>query len=300
MFNYQGRLFTFGCSMVKYHWPTWADILGRKFSYYENWGKCATGNQYIFNSLVECYTRNKFSKNDTVIIMWATVSREDRYNNGWNGVGNVYSNEIDYGTNNTPSFDDRGYLIRDLAVISAAKSLLETAGVNYYFLSTVPIVNKNVSLNIADVLELYKDTIAIIKPSIYEIIFNFDWYSRPTGPNINTFPNESYINQFIKKTIATTRSLNKLSIFSIRSNKTKDKILHTLSNVKSFLFEPRDFHPTPLEHLEYLQTVFPNIIIDADIKQWVVECNEKIMGNEIIDVALSWWQDSPAIPKIRL
>ena len=28
-----GRLFAFGCSLTRYHWPTWADILGQ--SYYE-------------------------------------------------------------------------------------------------------------------------------------------------------------------------------------------------------------------------------------------------------------------------
>lgn len=33
------RLFTFGCSFTKFFWPTWADILGQEFDYYENWGR---------------------------------------------------------------------------------------------------------------------------------------------------------------------------------------------------------------------------------------------------------------------
>ena len=44
MFNYTGRLYTFGCSMTSYFYPTWADILGQEFSYYENWGEPGAGN----------------------------------------------------------------------------------------------------------------------------------------------------------------------------------------------------------------------------------------------------------------
>jgi hypothetical protein len=66
MFNYQGRLFTFGCSFTQYIWPTWADILAREFEYYENWGSSGAGNQYIFHSLVECYQRNLLNSNDTI------------------------------------------------------------------------------------------------------------------------------------------------------------------------------------------------------------------------------------------
>ena len=46
------RLFTFGCSVTEFIWPTWADILGREFDYYENWGRVGAGNLYIFNSII--------------------------------------------------------------------------------------------------------------------------------------------------------------------------------------------------------------------------------------------------------
>ena len=73
------RLYTFGCSFTQYFWPTWADILGQEFDYYENWGKLGGGNQFIFNSIIECSLRNKLTPNDTVAIMWTNVTREDRY-----------------------------------------------------------------------------------------------------------------------------------------------------------------------------------------------------------------------------
>jgi hypothetical protein len=69
--------FAFGCSFTNYSWPTWADMIGKEFESYENWGKSGGGNQFIFNSLMECVVKNKISKDDTVIIMWTNISRED-------------------------------------------------------------------------------------------------------------------------------------------------------------------------------------------------------------------------------
>ena len=57
------RLFTFGCSFTHWSWPTWADILGREFDEYENWGQRGGGNVFIFHSLIECYKKNKLNKN---------------------------------------------------------------------------------------------------------------------------------------------------------------------------------------------------------------------------------------------
>ena len=132
MFNYQGRLFTFGCSFTSYRWPTWADILGRKFDSFENWAQGGAGNQYIFNSLIEAYQRNSFTKNDTIIIMWSGTDREDRYINGaWYTAGDVYLDRDYYPMSYLKKYVDlRGYLIRDAATISAAKNLLDYWGVD--------------------------------------------------------------------------------------------------------------------------------------------------------------------------
>lgn len=137
------------------------------------------GNQYIFNQLIESNLRNKFTTTDTVIIMWTSFTREDRYVKdlgGWYSGGNIYqSNDV--------SIDwlrkfacTRGYLLRDLATISAARDLLNLWGVNYKFLSMMPLDQSetHISSGDKDVLELYKDVLADIKPSVYEIIFNLE------------------------------------------------------------------------------------------------------------------------------
>ena len=54
-----GRLFVFGCSFTKYYWPTWADIIGQEFEYYENWGEIGSGNLRIAHRITECVYKNQ-------------------------------------------------------------------------------------------------------------------------------------------------------------------------------------------------------------------------------------------------
>ena len=185
------RLFTFGCSFTSYPWPTWADILGKTFEHYENWGQSGAGNQYIFNSLVECNTRNRLTADDTVIIMWTNVAREDRYvNERWLTPGNIYT-QNEYDAEFVKKFsDDRGYLIRDFATISATIDLLDKWGVNYDFLSMIPIdkvdqYSNKTSSEDQDVIDLYSDIFKKIKPSVYEIVFNFDYHRGKVTNNMD-------------------------------------------------------------------------------------------------------------------
>jgi hypothetical protein len=158
--------------------------VGRNFDYYQNWGQSGGGNQYIFNSLVEANARRKFTKDDTVIIMWTNVTREDRYvNNAWQSPGNIYTVQTFYDKTFIKKYaDDRGYLIRDLAIIAATIDLLDHWGVKYHLLSMVPLNNLDQSSvkpsPDSDVIELYASAIEKIKPSVYEVVFNFDWFSR--------------------------------------------------------------------------------------------------------------------------
>jgi hypothetical protein len=188
MYNYQGRFFAFGCSFTASDSrPTWADIVGQQFTEYQNWARSGMGNQFIFNQLIEANIKNKFTANDTVIIMWSSITREDRYVknlSGWFGQGNIYwSNE--YPQEFIKKFTcDRGYLLRDLAVISAAKDLLNSWGVNYKFLSMMPIgaFESGQLAGSEDIYALYKDTLDEIKPSVYEVIFNGEnWQNRKSN-----------------------------------------------------------------------------------------------------------------------
>jgi len=86
------RLFTFGCSFTKYKWPTWADIIGQSFEYYENWGMPGIGNRLISNKLVECHHINNITKDDVVLVMFTSIPRIDFYNDRhWSGAGNIFN-----------------------------------------------------------------------------------------------------------------------------------------------------------------------------------------------------------------
>jgi hypothetical protein len=52
----------------------------------------------------------------------------------------------------------------------------------------------------------------------------------------------------------------------------------------------RDFHPTPLEHIEYIESVFPGIITEASTINWMTECEQQARAN-----TLNWKQ--PNRPK---
>ena len=216
------RLFAFGCSFTNYRWSTWADALAPEFDSFENWGQSGGGNHYIFNSVMEADQRHHFGAGDTVIVCWTTLMRDDRYvNQRWHTLGNMYTTPI-YNENYLKTHvDQRGYIIRDLALIKGAKALLENrVDVAWHFLSL-----NNLKLGTEwdsnpgeprDVLELYSDVLNSILPSYQEVLY-------PTG-----FPNRV------------------------------------------------DPHPSPAEHLAYLDVVLPG---------WVTkESTRVIMQQESINL----------------
>lgn len=254
------RLFTFGCSFTQYwRWPTWADALGRESEYFENWGQCGAGNCLIFYNLMECHQRNRITPEDQVYVMWTNTSREDRYvGRRWLAAGNIYwmaGNEFseDYIRRYTC---ERGYLIRDLAVIAAARQLLQSWGCEYRFFSMVPLTETNETCDLgynpddvrgtdADVRELYRDVLDAIGPSVFDTVFRGNWQSRPPG---------------------------------LPDCYTPDR---------------RDFHPTPLEHLEYLDQVMPGAIKNNDTRLWMMHC-ERLQQEGRLD-----WRE-PNLPARRL
>lgn len=234
------RLFTFGCSFTQYwRWPTWADALGMEFEHFENWGLCGAGNSYILWSLIECNQRHMISPGDEVWIMWTNTSREDRYvGDRWIEGGNVYwSAGSELPAEYVKKFAcERGYLIRDMANIAAAKQLLDHWGCQYKFMSMVPLQNTNEKNDLgynpadvrgddADVRSLYKDILDIIQPSVLEVVFNGDWHSRP----------------------------------GIKCN---------------FDSGRRDFHPTPNEFVEYMDAVAPGRLSETT-KNWMQTCHQR-------------------------
>jgi hypothetical protein len=244
------RFFAFGCSFTDYHWPTWADIIGKQIPYYENWGRMSGGNQFIFNSIIECDAKHHFNHDDLVIVMWTSIEREDRYlNNDWLLASHIERDQI-YGVDWVNRFgkERRGCLIRDLAVIRAAQQLLKFRNCQWANFSMGPISKMDRSTitveNIdqlnemhhryiklhtdlcqgkeitephahsPDVLKLYKEEFKNIEDSVLNVVFKGEWAGPP------------------------------------RPNK-------------------KNGHPTPKEHLQYLQHIYPNFTPNNDTLKFI-------------------------------
>ncbi len=258
--NYRDlRLFAHGCSFTSYNWPTWADILGEEFGYYENWGVVGGGNQFIFNSVIECLLRNPPKTNDVYIIMWANILREDKYiDHEWKCLGNITTDSTNFYDKNyiKKYVDERGFMIRDYALIEATHRVLKSYNIEHIFLSMVDMDNAtqydHTASQESDVLDLYKNTLSFIRPSVHKVIFNYDWGSVP----------------FIVPNLKMYDSANRL-----------------------------DLHPTPAEHLMYIEKVIPEFSnISADTRAWVNNVETRVRSAEYWrhqDLSDIWLQASP-------
>jgi hypothetical protein len=273
------RFFAFGCSATSCNWPTWADIVARQYDDYQNWALPGAGNSFIFYSVMEAIKRSHIDSSDTVMIMWTNIGREDRYvkGQGWITPGSIYNQTV-YSEDFVRDYaDPTGYLIRDLAHLSAVKSLLDSIGCEYRFFTTVPFnvpddnIFKVFSMD-TKVTNLYREEIASVAPSIFEVVFNFDWYSRPGVRDLVAL--EQYYRSVQGAAWPSWEEFTKQNWTGI------DKRVRTEID-EEYLFSQQllmrtNTHLLPAEHLEYLDRV-SNIEIDADTRTWVNEVNQAIV-----------------------
>lgn len=182
------RLFTFGCSFTNYRWSTWADCLAPEFEHFENWGQSGAGNEFIFNSVMECDQRNHFGPEDTVIVCWTTTTREDRYIDGrWHTLGNMFTCPIYNKDYLATHVDERGLLIKTLAYIKAIKAFLEHSNAHWKFLS----------VDMVDSLNIYKDVVDSILPSYRSVLFSQGWPDRNGDPHPSPQEHLAYLDTIL-------------------------------------------------------------------------------------------------------
>lgn len=284
-----GRFFSFGCSFTQYIWPTWADIIGKQSDFYQNWGRSGAGNQFILNALIECDIKNCLTKDDLVCIMFTNVCREDRYvKNEWITPGNIFTQKI-YDSKFVKSFTEvRGYYIRDLATIYVIDKLLTQIGCKKFYFSMVEIVNplqyekNDVSYELYDLFDQYQSIIDKILPSVHATVFNYDWYSRP---NYKFVPPKSagWFSAYYAIKDPSWPELRSRKDFlhlpepiqkECREIFNFDQNSHQNKNDRKIVQTKRDIHPVPLEHLEYLEKVCPEFVIEDSTKKWIEQIHE--------------------------
>lgn len=144
------RLFTFGCSITQFFYPTWADLLiahyGDRAEIAENWGKSGAGNQYIFTRIWEADSIYNFNKDDIVVVQWSAMYRDDRWiqGNAWHCAGNLYHGQLkdspmelnNYKYSSQWQWADPVHCVmRDCAMIASIRTLLETRGCKTVYFS---------------------------------------------------------------------------------------------------------------------------------------------------------------------
>ena len=282
------RLFTFGCSFTNYVWPTWADIVSQDYDYYENWGENGAGNKHIHSSLIECNQRNNITADDTVMIMWSSQAREDRFLNGkWFTQGSIYNST--YPAEFVDNFTDlTGYLLDTVTYMQSSYDLLTQIGCKQHFFSMMPIdldfksnkwmstvekivpaiFTKQSPVISKQILELYAHVIQQVKPSVWETIFNGDWHSRDYhaigNSNIQeTEELERFAEQYNAVAGSSWPAFNDL--VDEQDDNVDASVMKEIDEEFDFLTWRHfiksgriDHHPTPIEHLEYLDCVkFP-------------------------------------------
>jgi hypothetical protein len=142
------RLFTFGCSFTATeHYPSWSNFLGLEFDHYENWAVTGIGCRAIAERIAECHVKNKFTKDDIVIVQWTTHLRHDYYNPdsvkrpfrmSWKTAGNMFNLvQQDVFTEQwiKDFFHEPGYVLNCLNYMILTQALLKSTGCKWFMTS---------------------------------------------------------------------------------------------------------------------------------------------------------------------
>lgn len=186
------RAFLFGCSFTHYIWPTWADLIAKEIPDTRIYAQSGAGNFYIYQAVIEALVTHKIGKNDLVLVMFSNVTREDRYTKreGWITPGNLFFQDTYDSKFMDKFFCEKGYLMRDLALIEGIDRTLSTTGADYDLMSMIPLdslSSDDVKMTgVEDILNLYSNTLKKIKPSVFETIYGGKWTNRPHRPQYTT------------------------------------------------------------------------------------------------------------------
>lgn len=224
-------------------WPTWADIISSEVKESYNYGRCAAGNFFIYQSLIEAIIRHKIDKNDLVMIMFSNVTREDRFvkaRGGWITPGNLYF-QTEYDEEFLKKYlCDHGYLMRDLNLVHGCKLALDSIECDYELMSIVPFNSSRsddqlMDNNVDYLLDFYRPVIAELHPSVLDLVFSGNWNNNKPRPTYSVTWRTEQI---------------------------------------------QDNHPIPVEHLSYLTRLFPDICYSRETLDMVSHFTELIYDSE--------------------
>lgn len=250
------RVFIFGCSFTNYFWPTWANIITFETPQAEifNFGQPGGGNLFISERVVAANTKYRFNEEDLVLIMWSTFFREDRYiKNGWNTPGNIYSQDF---------YDDKfiekytcvkGFVVRDLALISLVKNLLENTASDSFILRSVDVEYQNENIyfpeyNMDKLVDLYKDLFKDMSQPMSDFVKN---------------PERIINNYETSRPLCNSQGWYVGHEYFVEEKFFKKRLLY-------------DYHPNPKMYLEFLLNIGFNL--SKETQEKVLNLNKQLLS----------------------
>lgn len=258
------RLFTFGCSLTKYHYPTWADIIGQNFDVYENWARGSSGNNFILASLTECDARNKLTANDTVIIYFSSLYRLDYYQiNGWAHEINAFHNHGETDLLSCP----KGHELIVYSWITAIIAFLDSKAVKYKLFEW-PEWDRA-----SEVAELYKTTLDKVTYAPYivdkkyppavvpmeEVYLTYKKMAGTSWPSLADILDGNYVvSSSIERELSDFKSI----------------VNHYSNLLKNLKVEG---HPSPLQHLTWVQKHLPEYAVNDNTYKWIADIDRCLL-----------------------
>ena len=267
------RLFTFGCSLTLYHYPTWADIVSKNFSHFENWGRPSSGNNYILNALHRCHLTNKLSSDDTVIVLWSGLARIDCFQvNHWKHVHQQY---FDLGDEHSHFSCPEGYQWLSFSWMASAVHMLQNLNVNYKMFHWQPIDKHTEPYKMYEPIlnsitfapfDANKQSYPRHRPSLSIAQNSYDRMAGPDWPSLQSILDNSFIN-----TVRSLEILNEISDF-VRYLKNDPRI-----NTKVYEI---DGHPSPRSHLNWAKKYLPSYSVSQQTVDWIEDIDQKLLTQQ--------------------
>jgi len=263
------RVFTFGCSLTQFFYPTWADLLIKQTGTGQNWGRLGAGNQYIFTRIWEADSIYHFNKDDVVIVQFTGMFRDDRFieGHGWHLAGGIYRGQLHDEPLDLNAFQYKSQYqwadaihmtMRDCAMISSIKTMLKQRGCKTIYFAFSDFIKEDKSLNydtpleyddIPGILNQYKDYLKLDKPAI------MPWIGWSEGD---------------------------------------EKYIHSRPLVTDFSKQARpEMHPLPFEYAHYLEeNILGELSIDTlsnEVIELAEEYQDKLITPEPTDLQTLGW-----------
>ena len=138
--NNRKRFFAFGCSYTRYDYATWADLIGRQFEEYYNFGTSGCSNTHIMNKVIEADNNYKFDPSTDLVIIMLTGFGRFTYlpwgSSNWVAKGDLYSYNAVTNDPVTANFTDNMWsdnwaVYQTWVNVKAIKNLLDTKHIDY-------------------------------------------------------------------------------------------------------------------------------------------------------------------------